>query len=734
MKKKLLSLSLSLISLATYAQVNLRTSDLLKLGDSMSGSEAGIKIQSAVSAATADLIIRYDSPAALDEITRRGGEIVSLVGTRTAIVRVSPEAAQSVALSRGVTGAMLSSKVKHANDKALPASFVDKVHEGDGLDHGYDGSGVVVGLFDTGIDPNHINFTDADGNSRVKAVYYYDGAQSKPEIYDTPAKISTFGSDTGSESHGTHVLGVMAGSFVDTSDAGAPDYRGVAPGAEIVVACGAGYNAQILDGIERICRYAETQGKRSVVNLSFGDNVGPHDGSDEFTEAINDIADKYNAIICLAAGNEREEAISIIKELPEADPVVKTLLVKGSTSVGGNFQTYGPIEIWTTDATPFEVTLEVVSRTAPDQAIYSLEIPDKKETYVVQGETIDQYLSNTGRMNLIKEGTEFHNLYTNSFMGGIRGVDPYNRRYYARLNAYIEGRTASVVSRNFVKVTVKGQPGQKIFMYCDGTYMNFGNRNIPGLEVPDGNGTNSNMASGKSTVAVGSYVTANISGSPYRTGTIGQPSYFSSYGETLDGRVMPHVCAPGQVIVSSRNSYLSNSSSYVAVYPLHYTYTDKKSRKTYYWTLCAGTSQATPHMAGIAALWLQANPRLTIDDILDVAARTATLPSTGKGWGHGKVDAWEGIKTILAESSVYDILDNSPESIFAEPTADGYSVFAPGQSSVAVTLTDLSGRTVARTAAQGDSAEISTSELPAGIYILRAEGSHSCRSIKVLVK
>ena len=49
---------------------------------------------------------------------------------------------------------------------------------------------------------------------------------------------------------------------------------------------------QILDALERIGKYASEQGKPCVMNLSFGDNLESHDGTDEFTEAINDIAEK----------------------------------------------------------------------------------------------------------------------------------------------------------------------------------------------------------------------------------------------------------------------------------------------------------------------------------------------------------------------------------------------------------------------------------------------------------
>ncbi len=98
--------------------------------------------------------------------------------------------------------------------------------------------------------------------------------QPTPEIYKTPAQISTFTSDTRSESHGTHVLGIMGGSFTTPLTQMLPDLRGVAPGAELIVGCGEGYNVQILDALERIGKYASEQGKPCVMNLSFGDNLG----------------------------------------------------------------------------------------------------------------------------------------------------------------------------------------------------------------------------------------------------------------------------------------------------------------------------------------------------------------------------------------------------------------------------------------------------------------------------
>ena len=45
-----------------------------------------------------------------------------------------------------------------------------------GVTSKYDGTGVVLGVIDTGIDFQHIAFKDKNGNSRIKRAYVYDGS------------------------------------------------------------------------------------------------------------------------------------------------------------------------------------------------------------------------------------------------------------------------------------------------------------------------------------------------------------------------------------------------------------------------------------------------------------------------------------------------------------------------------------------------------------------------------
>lgn len=43
------------------------------------------------------------------------------------------------------------------------------------------------------------------------------------------------------------------------------------------------------------------------------------------------------------------------------------------------------------------------------------------------------------------------------------------------------------------------------------------------------------------------------------------------------------------------------------------------------WKQELGTSMATPFVSGSIALWLQANPHLTIDDVKEIIAKTSTV-------------------------------------------------------------------------------------------------------------
>ncbi|MBL8263278.1 MAG: S8 family serine peptidase [Xanthomonadaceae bacterium] len=64
-----------------------------------------------------------------------------------------------------------------------------------------------------------------------------------------------------------------------------------------------------------------------------------------------------------------------------------------------------------------------------------------------------------------------------------------------------------------------------------------------------------------------------------------------------------------------------------------------------FYTHSSGTSMATPHVAGIVALMLEANPNLTPAQVKDILARTATNMTARLSWeaGYGHVNAYAAV-------------------------------------------------------------------------------------------
>jgi subtilisin family serine protease len=222
-----------------------------------------------------------------------------------------------------------SSSLKDETDLSLPAINLT-LPGGGGRTVPSTGRGAVIGVIDSGFDLTHPTFCDASGKTRIIAAWdqtdllniQYEGQLIRLEGlpprgfgYGVEYKRETINellarrgrlvikNDAAAGGHGTQVAGVAAGN-------GAPDGRfvGVAPEAELVLVAyrndvPIGGSSFVIDAIAFIVERAA--GRRVVINLSQGDNLGAHDGSSLLERTIDWYAAKAGVLFVNSAGNER---------------------------------------------------------------------------------------------------------------------------------------------------------------------------------------------------------------------------------------------------------------------------------------------------------------------------------------------------------------------------------------------------------------------------------------------
>ena len=205
----------------------------------------------------------------------------------------------------------------------------------------------------------------------------------------------------------------------------------------------------------------------------------------------------------------------------------------------------------------------------------------------------------------------------------------------------------------------------------------------------------------------------------------------SSTGPTMNGLMKPDVTAPGYNIISSYSSfYMGNEPSAYNVNRTVETF-DYQGRR-YYWNAESGTSMSCPVVAGIIALWLQAKPTLTRQEVMDIFRRTCTRLDTSLNYpnnqyGFGEIDAYRGLLDILKGSNIPELSAHQPNAV-AISAVSGRLLLHFSQlpaSSVHVSLYTLSGTPLCSETLTPVSTTVSLSlpMLPAGIYAVQLTSS-----------
>lgn len=133
---------------------------------------------------------------------------------------------------------------------------------------------------------------------------------------------------------------------------------------------------------------------------------------------------------------------------------------------------------------------------------------------------------------------------------------------------------------------------------------------------------------------------------------------------------------------------------------------------------------SSPAFAGSIALWLQVNPKLTIDEVIEIATMTATkdeqTTTTGNAvqWGAGKFNALAGLKEVMKRVGVNDIRIDEQGILVTPAGAKAYEISVPGAKNINVRLVSMTGAIIRDINATGDTYALDLTDTPAGVYIL----------------
>lgn len=672
-------------------------------------AQAGINLATPTGEPLVDVLVKLRNPAGLDELRAAGAEIGTVIGNFVA-ARVPLAALDALSRSPSFEGFEASRRIKVSHDSSMRAIKADRVRHWNGSTWaGTTGHGVIVGIYDTGIDFFHEDFRDADGKTRILALWDQRAgrictqADIQAAIDGNPAACP----QRDLNGHGTHVAGTAAGDGSATGRNGtARQYAGVAPAADLIVVKGGDDSfseSRIIQGVAWIADQARALGKPAVVNLSLGGDYGAHDGTG-YVEQMLDALSGPGFIVVVAAGNSGannnttppDAAPLLIHGMadPAATPSASfTFTIPAHVPNAGSCNDSTVIGLWYEAADRLEIT---VSR------------PDGSSLTAGHGEHRESD-SPTGRIEIDN---------------GSGGVNPENSAYEALITISDCGASGSPASGTWTlrveAVTAASGKPYHLWIYTS----QHGNTSAYGQVGFDNAYLVGPPGSAKRVITVGAFVSRLCWPTVDRSSPTGQYcwaareqlgdiAFFSSGGPTRDGRLKPEIAAPGRTIVSALSRDASAPIQLIAPDSVH--------------VALQGTSMAAPHVTGAIALMLQHAPNLTPEEVKAHLAATAVQDAftrhayTGEPdgvpnnqWGYGKLDVEALIRAVASTDEIV--------AIRLTPQTDTLPVGASVQ--FQATAVNAAGGTIPGVVIDWASSDTAVAQVsPGGLVTARALGS-----------
>ena len=187
------------------------------------------------------------------------------------------------------------------------------------------GKDVLIGIVDSGIDYENPDFRNADGTTRILALWdqtlqngkppqgYHIGTEFTSEQINEALRMEVreeryrIVPSRDTSGHGTAVAGIAAGNGRGSGGV----YAGVAPQSEFIVvklgnpmSGGFPRTTELMQGIDYVIRKAQELRMPVAVNISFGNTYGARDGTSLLERFIDDISNIWKSCICIGTGNE----------------------------------------------------------------------------------------------------------------------------------------------------------------------------------------------------------------------------------------------------------------------------------------------------------------------------------------------------------------------------------------------------------------------------------------------
>lgn len=602
---------------------------------------------------------------------------------------------------------------KPLNDTMIIRNRIKPIKNGTSpLAQAYDGTGVIVGIIDSGIDFNHPDFKDALGNTRID--FIWDQAITSPTTIPMPfgygqewtaaqinASVCTH-NDLAYWGHGTHVSGIAAGNGLANGK-----HQGVASNSRLIVVA-LDFNKvgpTIADGVQYVINKATAAGKPFVINASIGDYYGSHDATDTEAKLIDALISNIpGRALVAAAGNAGHVKFHTKNNVTPADTNFTWLNLSS-----GNL--YYWLYADTADIKNVKYSVGVNNLNYTD--LGRIGFKNYNYCYTVKNDTLK---NGTNRIGIVQSVASIN---TNGVYELFIKITPDSAGYLWRIES---NGTGKFDAWNFDFVS-SGLPTSTVYP------------KIVKYTMPD---TISSIVSSfqcsNNIITVGNYVNLNsyydVTNTLQTTTEVtGELSASSSAGPTRDNKIKPEVAATGAgifsaLVISMQASLISSAPTAVSQGSFH--------------VAGGGTSSSSPVVAGLAALFLQAHPSFN-----NIQVRQAILNCTYKDgftgtalpnnkWGYGKLDGFSTFTCALS-TGIDNQSVNNTSAVFPNPFSQFTTIKLSSDVYGDIEIFNAIGELIYRDKMSGDTYVIKRNYITApGIYFVNIKTKDFDQNYKII--